>query len=76
MPNWYITQSIVGCRDYLTIVIILGCNAVAVACYTAAGATFGTIAAPAAPAAIIGCNTALGSCSAACASVTLLAPTP
>ncbi|KAH6902112.1 hypothetical protein BKA70DRAFT_1157425 [Coprinopsis sp. MPI-PUGE-AT-0042] len=53
-----------------------GCNVVAVACYAAAGATFGTIAAPAAPAAILGCNSALGSCSAACATVALFAPTP
>ncbi|KAF8977750.1 hypothetical protein BDQ17DRAFT_1285797 [Cyathus striatus] len=53
-----------------------GCNTVAVACYAAAGFTFGTIAAPAAPAAIVGCNTALGSCSAMCAGIALLAPTP
>ncbi|KDR81157.1 hypothetical protein GALMADRAFT_136196 [Galerina marginata CBS 339.88] len=54
-----------------------GCNAVAVACYAGAGATFGTVvAAAAAPAAILACNSALGTCSAACAAVTLLAPTP
>ncbi|KAK0480870.1 hypothetical protein IW261DRAFT_1475037 [Armillaria novae-zelandiae] len=53
-----------------------GCNVVAVACYAAAGFTFGTIAAPVAPVAIIGCNTALGTCSAACATVALFAPTP
>ncbi|KZT72154.1 hypothetical protein DAEQUDRAFT_723321 [Daedalea quercina L-15889] len=54
-----------------------GCNTVAVACYAAAGFTFGTvIAAPAAPAAIIACNAALGTCSAVCASVALFAPTP
>ncbi|KAK0204044.1 hypothetical protein DFS33DRAFT_1336384 [Desarmillaria ectypa] len=53
-----------------------GCNVVAVACYAAAGFTFGTVAAPAAPPAIVGCNTALGTCSAACASVVLLAPIP
>jgi hypothetical protein len=54
-----------------------GCNTVAVACYAAAGFTFGTIiAAPAAPAAIIACNAALGTCSAACAATALLAPTP
>lgn len=52
-----------------------GCSAVVTACYTAAGATFGTVAAPAAPAAIAGCNTAFGTCQAACAAV-LLAPTP
>lgn len=54
-----------------------GCNTVAVACYAAAGFTFGTvIAAPAVPAVILGCNTALGTCSTACATVALFAPTP
>ncbi|PPR07183.1 hypothetical protein CVT26_012613 [Gymnopilus dilepis] len=53
-----------------------GCNTVAVACYAAAGFTFGTIAAPVAPAAVVACNAALGTCSAACATVALLAPTP
>ncbi|KAF9018149.1 hypothetical protein BDZ89DRAFT_357746 [Hymenopellis radicata] len=54
-----------------------GCNAVAVACYAGAGFTFGTITAGVGiPAAIVACNAALGTCSAACASVTLLAPTP
>ncbi|KAF8176973.1 hypothetical protein BJ912DRAFT_986571 [Pholiota molesta] len=54
-----------------------GCNGLAVACYAGAGFTFGTVvAAPAAPAAIMACNAALGSCSAMCASVALFAPTP
>ncbi|KAF5322939.1 hypothetical protein D9619_002268 [Psilocybe cf. subviscida] len=54
-----------------------GCNTLAVACYTAAGLTFGTIvAAPAAPAVALACNAALGTCSAACATVALFAPTP
>ncbi|KAF7309383.1 hypothetical protein MIND_00309100 [Mycena indigotica] len=54
-----------------------GCNTVAVACYAAAGFTFGTVvAAAAAPAAILACNSALGTCSTACATVALLAPTP
>jgi hypothetical protein len=54
-----------------------GCNTVAVACYTAAGFTFGTVvAAPLTPVVILGCNTALGTCSAACATVALFAPTP
>ncbi|KAH9851372.1 hypothetical protein C2E23DRAFT_733103 [Lenzites betulinus] len=53
-----------------------GCNTMAVACYAAAGATFGTVTAGAAtPAIILGCNAALGKCSASCALVTLL-PTP
>ncbi|KXN81170.1 hypothetical protein AN958_05941 [Leucoagaricus sp. SymC.cos] len=52
-----------------------GCNTVAVACYGAAGVTFGTILAVAAPPAILACNAALGTCSAACAAVALT-PTP
>ncbi|KAK0445201.1 hypothetical protein EV421DRAFT_1902652 [Armillaria borealis] len=54
-----------------------GCNTMAVACYAAAGATFGTVVAAAAtPAVILGCNVALGTCSATCATVGLFAPTP
>ncbi|KAF7371160.1 hypothetical protein MSAN_00751400 [Mycena sanguinolenta] len=54
-----------------------GCNTLAVACYAAAGLTFGTVvAAPAAPAAALACNAALGTCSATCATVGLFAPTP
>ena len=42
-----------------------GCSGLVVACYTAAGATFGTVVAAAAtPAAILGCNAAFGACSA------------
>jgi hypothetical protein len=53
-----------------------GCNAVAVACYGAAGVTFGTVTAGAGiPAAIIGCNAALGVCMTACVAAGL-APTP
>lgn len=54
-----------------------GCNVVTVACYAAAGATFGTVvAAVAAPPAILACNAALGTCSSVCATVALFAPTP
>ncbi|KAH9917906.1 uncharacterized protein BXZ73DRAFT_105426 [Epithele typhae] len=54
-----------------------GCNTLAFACYAGAGFTFGTVTAGLGiPAVIVGCNTALGTCSAACAAVTLLAPTP
>ncbi|THU93403.1 hypothetical protein K435DRAFT_670303 [Dendrothele bispora CBS 962.96] len=54
-----------------------GCNAVAVACYAGAGFTFGTVvAAAAAPPVILACNAALGTCSTACATVALFAPTP
>lgn len=53
-----------------------GCNAMAVACYTAAGVTFGTITAGlAAPAAVLGCNGALGTCMAACVAAGFT-PTP
>ncbi|KAJ7691962.1 hypothetical protein B0H17DRAFT_1062265 [Mycena rosella] len=54
-----------------------GCNTVAVACYAGAGLVFGTVvAAPAAPAAALACNLALGTCSATCATIGLFAPTP
>jgi hypothetical protein len=44
------------------------CNAAVVTCYTAAGFTFGTVvAAAAAPAAVVGCNSILASCMAMCA---------
>lgn len=53
-----------------------GCNTVAVACYAAAGVTFGTITmGTGIPAVIVGCNTALGTCMAACVAAGL-APTP
>jgi hypothetical protein len=44
-----------------------GCNGLAVACYAAAGYTFGTVTAGAGiPAAIATCNSALGACMAGC----------
>ncbi len=46
-----------------------GCAGVACACYAAAGAVFGTVAAPAAPPALVACNAAFGKCMTACASV-------
>ena len=53
-----------------------GCNCLAVACYAAAGATFGTVTAGAAtPAVIVGCNMALGTCMAGCVAAGL-SPTP
>jgi hypothetical protein len=53
-----------------------GCNGVAVACYAAAGFTFGTVTAGMGVCpAIIGCNVALGSCMAACAGIAFT-PTP
>ncbi|KFY34875.1 hypothetical protein V494_06403 [Pseudogymnoascus sp. VKM F-4513 (FW-928)] len=52
-----------------------GCAAVAMACYTAGGATWGATLGATAPATIIGCNAAFGTCSATCAAL-LLAPTP
>ncbi|KAG2117668.1 hypothetical protein BD769DRAFT_1049885 [Suillus cothurnatus] len=50
-----------------------GCNGVAVACYSAAGFTFG-VALPLAPPVLIACNVALGGCMATCAAIAL-APT-
>ncbi|KAK1997917.1 hypothetical protein LX36DRAFT_577335 [Colletotrichum falcatum] len=52
-----------------------GCSAVVMACYAAAGATWGaTLGLTAAPS-VIACNVAYGTCQAACAAV-ILAPTP
>ena len=53
-----------------------GCNAMVVACYGAAGYTFGTMTAGAGiPAAIATCNSSLGFCMAAC-NAAGFAPTP
>ena len=52
-----------------------GCNGLAVACYIAAGFTFGVPIPGSTPAAIVGCNAALGACMAACALV-IVSPTP
>ncbi|KAI7823193.1 hypothetical protein BC939DRAFT_397347 [Gamsiella multidivaricata] len=53
-----------------------GCNALVVACYAAAGFTFGTITAGAAvPAVIAGCNAALGTYMVGCVAAGC-APTP
>lgn len=50
-----------------------GCAVVVVACYSAAGFTFGTVTAGAGvPAVILGCNSAFGLCSAKCAAIGLL----
>ena len=44
-----------------------GCNVLVVACYGAAGVTFGTITAgTSTPAVILGCNAGLGVCMAGC----------
>lgn len=52
----------------------IGCSTVVVACYAAAGLTFGTVLAAAAPQAALACNAAQGVCYASCAAVAL-APT-
>ncbi|OIW28253.1 hypothetical protein CONLIGDRAFT_577608 [Coniochaeta ligniaria NRRL 30616] len=52
-----------------------GCAGVVMACYSAAGFTWGATMGVSAPATIIACNSAFGSCQAACATV-LLAPIP
>ena len=54
-----------------------GCAAVVGACYSSAGFVFGTVTAGAGtPVALLACNTAFGKCSAACAALALVAPTP
>jgi len=54
-----------------------GCASLVVACYAAAGVTFGTITAGVGtPPAILACNGAFGLCSAKCAAATLVLPTP
>ncbi|KAL3608787.1 hypothetical protein FPOAC2_03797 [Fusarium poae] len=52
-----------------------GCASVVMACYGAAGFTWGATLGATAPATIIACNSAFGTCSAACA-VIALTPTP
>lgn len=52
-----------------------GCAGVVMACYVAAGFTWGATLGATAPTSIIGCNASYGACQAACAAV-LLTPTP
>ena len=52
-----------------------GCAGVVMACYSAAGFTWGVALGATVPATIVACNSAFGSCQAACAAVALL-PTP
>ncbi|EMD84746.1 hypothetical protein COCC4DRAFT_129741, partial [Bipolaris maydis ATCC 48331] len=52
-----------------------GCAGVVMACYSAAGFTWGATFSASAPASILLCNAAFGKCQAACA-VVLLGPTP
>jgi hypothetical protein len=53
-----------------------GCNFAAVACYAAAGFTFGTVTGGVGvPAAIVTCNTSLGTCMTCCIAAGF-APTP
>ncbi|KAF2024935.1 hypothetical protein EK21DRAFT_77712 [Setomelanomma holmii] len=51
-----------------------GCSAIVMACYSAAGFTWGATMGASAPATILACNAAFGTCQAACAAA-LLAPT-
>lgn len=53
----------------------VGCSVAVVACYGAAGFTFGTVLAAAAPPAILACNGAQAACYASCAALAF-APTP
>ena len=52
-----------------------GCAGLVMACYSAAGFTWGATLGASAPATIVACNTAFGACQASCAAV-LFAPTP
>lgn len=52
-----------------------GCASVVTACYAAAGFTWGATLGATAPASIVACNAAFGTCQAACA-VVAFAPTP
>ncbi|KAF2825151.1 zygote-specific protein, partial [Ophiobolus disseminans] len=52
-----------------------GCSGVVMACYSAAGFTWGATLGATAPASILACNSAYGACQAACAAV-LLGPWP
>jgi hypothetical protein len=50
-----------------------GCNTLVVACYAAAGFTFGTVTGGAGvPAVIVACNAGLGTCMAGCAALLVL----
>lgn len=51
-----------------------GCASIVMACYSAAGFTWGATMGASAPASIVACNSAFGTCQAACATV-LLTPT-
>jgi hypothetical protein len=54
-----------------------GCAALVVACYSGAGAVFGTVTAGIGTApALLACNSAFALCSTKCAAIALLAPTP
>ncbi|RPA97678.1 hypothetical protein L873DRAFT_1809475 [Choiromyces venosus 120613-1] len=76
LPASFATMALAGPISYG--ICQSGCAGVVVACYSAAGAVFGTVPAAAATAipALAACNSAFGSCSHFCASVTLLALTP
>ncbi|PNH30441.1 hypothetical protein VD0002_g6462 [Verticillium dahliae] len=52
-----------------------GCAGVVTACYGAAGFTWGATLGATAPASVLACNAAFGTCCAACAAVALT-PTP
>ena len=52
-----------------------GCSGVVMACYAAAGFTWGATMGATAPASIIACNSAYGACQAAC-HASLFLPTP
>ncbi|RPA97680.1 hypothetical protein L873DRAFT_1809479 [Choiromyces venosus 120613-1] len=76
LPASFTTMALAGPISYG--ICQSGCAGVVVACYSAAGAVFGTVPAAAAAAipALAACNSAFGTCSHVCATVALLAPIP
>jgi hypothetical protein len=79
VSNWFVAMPFLRQEAVCPRLIIahrrIGCNTLAVACYNAAGSTFGTVTAEDASPALVACNGALGTCHQACANVTLAVST-
>lgn len=73
IPLMFIVNALAGPAAYG--VCQGGCATIVMACYSAAGFTWGATVGASAPGTIIACNLAFGKCQAECAA-TLLAPTP
>lgn len=70
-----VAQQSVDAWGVSTGICYAGCAAVVVACYSAAGAVFGTITAGiGTPPAILACNAAFGACMAKCTVATAVLP--